>query len=480
MSELNSDETCPLCPNPTSPSSSTPTVLPQLLNWIQCANCSKWYHNHCLSLPQSEAKQIMEFHCPECTPLVGPSVMKRHSSRKRRKVDYVALDGGYVDSVILDKHPHVDEFLNWRGTEMPDSVKGADLAEFAKRTKVAKPILVKGEDREGLGLSIPLGFGVDAVVESLGAEHDIEIMDVLTQNGIKGSWTLGGWRDYFMSEKKERERILNVLSLEISDSEIGRSIGRPLYVEDVDLVDAVWPEELKDEKPMVKKYCLMGVENSYTDFHLDFAGTSVYYTVISGEKIFMFFPPTEHNLKKYVNWIKNPLESSKFLGNCGLEHGMKVELHKDDALIIPSGWIHAVYTPVDTVVVGGNFLTAFNIPTQFKIIDIEIKTKVDKKFKFPNFSKLMWFTAKSVLDGKVELSKESMIELEDYLQKQCGMLKDNKMKRLVKDGIPYSFIGKPLEFLQKYQNFVSAKSPQLPLNIKEENNEVMNGKVKYE
>lgn len=34
------------------------------------------------------------------------------------------------------------------------------------------------------------------------------------------------------------------------------------------------------KKPQVQKYCLMSVENSYTDFHVDFGGTSVWYHVL--------------------------------------------------------------------------------------------------------------------------------------------------------------------------------------------------------
>ena len=34
------------------------------------------------------------------------------------------------------------------------------------------------------------------------------------------------------------------------------------------------------KKPLVQKYCLMGVKNSYTDFHVDFGGTSVWYHVL--------------------------------------------------------------------------------------------------------------------------------------------------------------------------------------------------------
>lgn len=41
-----------------------------------------------------------------------------------------------------------------------------------------------------------------------------------------------------------------------------------------------------------------------------------------------------------------------------------------------SGWIHAVYTPVDSMVFGGNFLHSFNIPMQLNICNIEDRTRV--------------------------------------------------------------------------------------------------------
>lgn len=41
-----------------------------------------------------------------------------------------------------------------------------------------------------------------------------------------------------------------------------------------------------------------------------------------------------------------------------------------------TGWIHAVYTPVDSMVFGGNFLHSFNIPMQLNICNIEDRTRV--------------------------------------------------------------------------------------------------------
>ena len=41
-----------------------------------------------------------------------------------------------------------------------------------------------------------------------------------------------------------------------------------------------------------------------------------------------------------------------------------------------TGWIHAVYTPDDSLVFGGNFIHSYNIPGQIKISEIEDNTKV--------------------------------------------------------------------------------------------------------
>ena len=56
-------------------------------------------------------------------------------------------------------------------------------------------------------------------------------------------------------------------------------------VREVSWVNNCWPEEfpgdqIQFERPLVQSYCLMGVKDSYTDFHVDFGGTSVWYHVL--------------------------------------------------------------------------------------------------------------------------------------------------------------------------------------------------------
>jgi len=484
-----SEDTCPLCHTYTLP-------IPLTIHWIECSICSKWFHNHCLNLSNSQVKFISEYHCPNCCYLNGPSKLKRTSGRTKRSIDYVALDNGDVHSITLDQHPHLMDFISWenpKGTIINEKY-GYELME--KNFKLNVPIKIPFAKNDGFGMIIPENFNIDLLVENLGENYPIEIMDVLTQNSLTKNWNLGKWRDYFKKDKKDRERILNVLSLEISHCKIGKLIKRPTFVENVDLVDKIWSlllnEKNESTKPKVTKYCLMGVENSFTDFHLDFAGTSVYYTIIKGSKQFIFFPPTKLNLNKYTKWIKNLNEmANSFLGNLGLEKGIKINLEKGDSLIIPSGWIHAVYTPEDSIVIGGNFLTSFNIPEQLKIIDIEIETKVEKKFKFPNFNKLMWLTGVYLIknknnnnnnnDNDNDIDYEGKIELIKFLKNQMMRLESNdkKVRKEVKESIPWEYVGKVDEFINKLEKLVNewekkeeAKEDEFNIKVEKYNNNI--------
>ena len=51
-------------------------------------------------------------------------------------------------------------------------------------------------------------------------------------------------------------------------------------------------------------------------------------------------------------------------------------------MFIPTGWIHAVFTPADSVVIGGNYLHGLNIRGQLAIYDIEVATGVPQKFRY--------------------------------------------------------------------------------------------------
>ena len=89
----------------------------------------------------------------------------------------------------------------------------------------------------------------------------------------------------------------------------------------------------------------MSPAHSYTDFHIDFGGTSVWYHIYTGAKIFYLIPPTPANLKAYANWSVSAKQGCTFFPNV-LESPDQCKVFKfyaGDTLMIPSGWIHAVY-----------------------------------------------------------------------------------------------------------------------------------------
>ena len=128
---------------------------------------------------------------------------------------------------------------------------------------------------------------------------------------------------------------------------------------------------------------------SFSDFHIDFGGTSVWYHILKGKKVFWLIPPTEANLKAYEQWTLSGKQGDVFFGDVVEKCGM-ITLEAGNTFFIPSGWIHAVYTPEDSLVFGGNFLHCFSIEKQIRVAQIEEITKVPQKHRFPFFTELQW------------------------------------------------------------------------------------------
>ncbi|XP_053376119.1 lysine-specific demethylase 2B-like isoform X2 [Mercenaria mercenaria] len=276
-------------------------------------------------------------------------------------------------------------------------------------------------EKNGLGLRVPSdNFKVCDVKACVGSRRMLDVMDVNTQKGLE--MTMKEWVKYY--ENTERDRLLNVISLEFSHTKLENYVESPNLVREVDWVDTAWPQHLKDcqtestnaidkmKYPKVQKYCLMSVAGCYTDFHIDFGGTSVWYHILHGEKIFWLIPPTDKNLAKYENWVLSGKQGDAFLAD-SIEECQMIQLVAGNTFIIPSGWIHAVFTPKDSLVFGGNFLHSFNMVNQLKVSSIEDKTHVPMKFRYPFYAEINWYVLERYvhsLTGVTYLEKPQLNE----------------------------------------------------------------------
>ncbi|KAI7866366.1 hypothetical protein BDF14DRAFT_1691873, partial [Spinellus fusiger] len=358
--------------------------------WLQCDVCSTWYHTECLSMSAEECDRIERYHCSVCVPSHGPMTYKkkpRKTSRTHARLNYADLNEGKTGDekiwakMLKAKTFALDPFPRYTGDQI--------TVALARKTGFTEPWVV--EKSEGLGMQMPSSdITVEDIAVAIGKDQPVEVIDVGTQSELAG-WTVGRWAAYY--HHPNRDRIRNVISLEISHTDFGRSIQRPAFVRDMDWIDHVWPADLKPvEYPKVQLYCLMGTKDSYTDFHVDFGGTSVFYHIVRGSKTFYFIEPTSKNLNKYQKWSSSPDQTSTFFGDV-VKECYAVHLVQGNTMIIPTGWIHAVYTPEDAIVIGGNFLHGMNISTQLRVHAIEEATHVPRKFRFPYFKRTHWYAA---------------------------------------------------------------------------------------
>lgn len=442
-------------------------------DWVQCDICKEWCHYGCVGVNSEQVSAIISYHCPDCIPGHGPSVPRRSSGRKKHSVDYIALDKGDLVAA-RDRHVYCSLFYTRSfNTSHIKDIQGENLTkEWAETTGIAEPVAIRKSDYESLDMCVPENLTVRKVAEFLGEGTPLDVMDVPSQNPSDG-WTLGTWTEYFETDTSKRDRIRNVISLEVSGTALGKAVKRPKFVRDMDLVTKVWPKELIEsgDYPKVSLYCLMSVQDSYTDFHIDFGGSSVFYHVCQGSKTFLFIPPTEANLNKYEKWCKSPEQSTTFFGDLTKEC-YRVDLKKGDSLIIPSGWIHAVHTPADSVVIGGNFLTPINIPTQVKLTEIEVKTKVPKKFRFPHFTKVLWYAVIYYLEsGQEELSSFEIKGmpflyqyLEEFLRTEEEEFKKNKnynKHKIFKEQLPSNIRENPKKLLEQFYTYYIQQSDRI-------------------
>uniref|UniRef100_A0A673IN45 Histone lysine demethylase PHF8 n=1 Tax=Sinocyclocheilus rhinocerous TaxID=307959 RepID=A0A673IN45_9TELE len=356
---------------------------------IECDVCQDWFHGSCVGVEEDKAADIDLYHCPNCQVTHGPSV-----SKCRKYCIILSRDSGrpvktgsaqFVRELRSRTFPSADEvLLKPTGTQL--------TVEFLEERSFSVPVLVLRKD--GLGMNLPpSSFSVSDVEHYIGADKEIDVIDVNRQSDLK--MKLGEFVEYYNSPN--RDRVLNVISLEFSDTRLSNLVETPKIVRKLSWVENLWPEESVFERPNVQKYCLMGVKDSYTDFHIDFGGTSVWYHVLRGEKIFYLIRPTAANLSLFERWSSSSNQNELFFGD-QVDMCYKCSLKQGNTLFIPTGWIHAVLTPVDCLAFGGNFLHSLNIDMQLRAYEIEKRLSTAELFRFPNFETVCWYVGKHLLD----------------------------------------------------------------------------------
>ncbi|XP_006887287.1 PREDICTED: lysine-specific demethylase 7A [Elephantulus edwardii] len=364
---------------------------------------------HCVGVEEHHAFDIDLYHCPNCALLHGASLMK--TRRNWHRHDCTEADDGskpvqagtraFVKELRARVFPSADDVIV--------KMHGGQLTHrYLEKHGFDVPIMVPKLDDLGLRLPPPT-FSVVDVERYVGGDKVIDVIDVARQADSK--MTLHNYVKYFTNPN--RPKVLNVISLEFSDTKMSELVEVPDIARKLSWVENYWPDDSVFPKPFVQKYCLMGVEDSYTDFHIDFGGTSVWYHVLWGEKIFYLIKPTDENLALYESWSSSVTQSEVFFGE-KVDSCYKCVVKQGHTLFVPTGWIHAVLTSQDCMAFGGNFLHNLNIGMQLRCYEMEKRLKTPDLFKFPFFEAICWFVAKNLLETLKEL-REDGFQPQTYL-----------------------------------------------------------------
>lgn len=344
---------------------------------------------------------------------------RRTSKRQRRQIqleEKVCMDDSVLDAVEgLRTHVDVKSHRN-----KLESMCQADDIEATEAQKLYQEMIQDGfrrvrvvrgntercvdEVQGDLCMHIPRNtYSLDGLESFLSGQQDIPTIDVNTQEEGP-SMTFLQLKEYFSKPRRKRDRLLNIVSFNLGETDYGDYIVPPVAVRDLDLATCVWPTRNDEARPNTLTYLLMGPAGAYTDWHVDMGGSSVWYHIVSGCKIFLAAPPTKFNRQKFVEW-STTMSQSEFLGD-KLRGLVRIKLQAGDTLFLPGGWFHAVSTPKDSIVVGGNFVCPLHYENILQVMEIEKKLKVKADFQYPQHQKLMYYAAGQLL-GKIRKAQSS-------------------------------------------------------------------------
>ena len=299
--------------------------------------------------------------------------------------DYYGLSDPLTSKKYVLKKPFVKVFKN-----------GMNFDDEFKKEGFKSPFYFR--DCEGLDMKMPLfKENLENLLRHCGGDRIVPAVESISQK-VKPMRL-----EEYIKEFRKEENSLNLLSLEVSDTYLDKKVLGPNKVYEMDWVKNAYPDSYKPQgpgiwtsHPKIAKYCLLSSKGSFTDFHIDFGGTSVWYHVLKGKKIFWLVKPTDENLELYKNWKLKSSDSS-FFGDV-VKECQRVELKENSLFLMPSGWIHGVYTPEKSIVFGGNFLHFDAIKMQLKITKLQNEEmNIPIENRFPNQIRLYWYVADYVV-----------------------------------------------------------------------------------
>ncbi len=125
------------------------------------------------------------------------------------------------------------------------TLPGRELTvSYLQREGFEKPLHVA--ERQELDLRLPKVLGMSDIRTAVGSRRPLEVIDCSDSNNKTVTMTMKDFQRYFDTPRQERTAVLNVISLEFSNTKLDSQVLTPKIVRMVDWIDRAWPKHLKE------------------------------------------------------------------------------------------------------------------------------------------------------------------------------------------------------------------------------------------
>ncbi|CAL2034290.1 unnamed protein product [Caenorhabditis brenneri] len=255
------------------------------------------------------------------------------------------------------------------------------------------------ENSKDLGMKCP---GAAEILKMLKEEEGTEERQYIdVYKGEKHWTTQEKLVELFEKPKLSRTTVYNNLDCNVSYiPAFVRAIRIPNFASNQSMVRSMKLENVSE----FDRYVVMSQAKAFTDFHVDFGGTSVYFHMLKGKKTFFLVEPTEENIKKHEEYEKS--DGNEWFGSMDGIVVKKVTMTAGNTFFMPGGWIHAVYTHEDSVAISGNFFHAGCISRQLRAFRVEVNVEAKDGYRVPEFIPIHFAYMTQKLLKAVEESNE--------------------------------------------------------------------------
>ncbi|KAA0155745.1 hypothetical protein FNF29_01660 [Cafeteria roenbergensis] len=278
-------------------------------------------------------------------------------------------------------------------------------ADWMRATGFRRPVLVARAEDCGATLPPPAALPPQRLAELCAADDSpAQVMEVAAQAEEALGWSVASYVSQYWADPGSREALLALPAADLEGSALADAVRLPQPVRELDWARRFPAPAGADGGPVGspapgRLMLALSPAGSWLDFSLLLSGEARWRGVVSGEEVVVAAPGTPSNLLSLRRWQRQCEAEAKarradsvdaaaaaaawggtpphsraagsllvqpWAATPSAAGAVTARVRPGQVLLVPEGWILAVYAPADTVTVHGAFAPGLDIPAALR------------------------------------------------------------------------------------------------------------------